>query len=193
MQTLDDLRRDAEERLREAGSNRGAQMHTPVVVTADADARIMVLREFDAEGWLLRFHTDARAPKVAVIEAQPDVAVLFYDKQAGVQLRCRGRARIERDGPIADAAWSSSDNYARRCYLGAAPGEEADGPTSGLPEWIEGEKPTDAQLEPARAHFAVLLVEVDAIDCYHLAHGGHRRALVRRPGAEDGGGHWLTP
>ena len=60
---------------------------------------------------------------------------------------------------------------------------------SGLPDWAEGRKPTDGQLAPARENFAVLLVELEEIDCYHLAHDGHRRALIE-PG---GKGRWLTP
>ncbi|HCY02993.1 MAG TPA: flavin-binding protein, partial [Erythrobacter sp.] len=62
-------------------------MHSPVVATADADARVMVLRAFDADSWLLRFHTDVRSPKVAVIETDSRIGVLAYDRQAKIQLR----------------------------------------------------------------------------------------------------------
>lgn len=189
MQTLSQVRTDVVARLHAAARDRTSPMHTPVVATADADARIMVLREFDAERWMLRFHTDARAPKVSTIDDAAQVAVLFYDKSECVQLRCRGRARIERDTPLADAAWSSSDNYARRCYLGSAPGETVEGPSSGLPEWIEGKKPTDEQLAPVRSNFAVLLIEIEEVDWYRLAHDGHRRAIV----GPLGDGRWLTP
>ena len=186
---LEDVRRDVIGRLSQAAKDRKSPMHTPVLATSNADTRILVLRAFDEESWTLRFHTDARSPKVAVIERDPAVSVLFYDREEKVQIRCRGIARIERNSEVADAAWQQSDNYARRCYLGRSPSEVADEPTSGLPEWVEGEKPTDEQLAPARENFAVLLVEIEAADWYELSHDGHRRALVK-PGGEA---HWLTP
>ncbi|MDG6078609.1 flavin-binding protein [Erythrobacter litoralis] len=163
-------------------------MHTPVLATADADVRVLVLRGFDADSWTLRFHTDSRSPKVDAIAADPRVGVLAYDAEAKVQLRLRGTGRVERDTELADSAWSESTEFARRCYLGAAPGETRDGPNSGLPNWAEGEQPTEEQLAPVRANFAVLLVKVEEIDWYWLSNDGHRRALVRRDG-----GRWLTP
>ena len=186
---LENVRRDVIQRLAQAAKDRKSSMHTPVLATSDADTRILVLRAFDEESWTLRFHTDARSPKVAVIERDPAVGVLFYDREEKVQIRCRGTARIERNGELTDAAWQQSDNYARRCYLGRSPSEVADQPTSGLPEWIEGEKPTDEQLAPARENFAVLLVEIEEADWYELSHDGHRRALV----TPDGEANWLTP
>lgn len=186
--TLEAVKADIVRLLETACRDRNSPMHTPVVVTADADARIMVLREFDATAWTLRFHTDARAPKANIIEQKAPVGVLFYDKDEKLQIRCRGRARIERDTHLAQTAWEESDAYARRCYLGAPPGEERDKPSSGLPEWVEGIRPTEEQLEPARENFAVLLVKLDSIDWYHLSSDGHRRAVF-----ESGMGRWLTP
>ena len=186
--TLDQVRADIADRLCIAASRRKSPMHTPVVVTHDADARIMVLREFDSDEWTLRFHTDLRSPKVATIGEGAPLAVLFYDPDAKVQLRCRGRGRIEHDTPLADTAWTQSSNFARRCYLGAAPGEEREEPSSGLPDWAEGEEPSETDLVPARANFAVLIVEIEEADWYWLSHEGHRRALVSSDGAS-----WITP
>jgi len=182
---------DTRTRLQNAGTSRRSPMHTPVVATSDADLRVMVLRAFNAERMQLRFHTDARAPKAERIGEGATLGVLFYDKEAGVQIRCRGTGRVESAGAAADAAWAASSAFARRCYLGDAPGTLSPEPSSGLPEWAEGQQPTEEQLAPARANFAVLLVEIDEVDWYRLAHTGHRRALFRR---EDGWtGQWLTP
>ena len=186
--TLEAVEDDIVRLLKDAASNRKSPMHTPVVATGDADARIMVLREFDEEARTLRFHTDARAPKTEVIGDGAPVGVLLYDREEKVQLRCRGRARIETDTQIADEAWSASDTYARRCYLGDPPGCPSDEPTSGLPDWVEGERPTEEQLASVRDNFAVLIVELDTVDWYCLASDGHRRAIF-----EDGRGRWLTP
>lgn len=186
--TLDAVKDDIDRLLTDAADNRKSPMHTPVVATADADARIMVLRAFDPEARTLRFHTDARAPKTAVIASDAAVGVLFYDREKQVQLRCRGHARIETATPAAEDAWNHSDAYARRCYLGDPPGRPSERPTSGLPAWVEGERPTDKQLRPARDNFAVLFVELQTIDWYKLANDGHRRAIF-----ENGRGRWVTP
>ncbi len=185
-----DISRDVAARLEDGARNRRSPMHTPVVATADADARIMVLRHFDPASWTLRFHTDARSPKTGVIGAGAPVGVLLYDREAKIQLRCRGTGRIEQHGRVADAAWEDSTNFARRCYLGAGPGAESDTPTSGLPDWIEGKEPSEDQVAVAREHFAVLLVELAAVDWFFLSNDGHRRALLD---VTTGEGRWITP
>ena len=95
-------------------------------------------------------------------------------------------------GPIADAAWAASANFARRCYLGDGPGTASDGPTSGLPPEFEGVEPDDTQIIPARANFAVLLIEIAEIDWLYLAHTGHQRAQFSRVG-EEWTGRWVAP
>ena len=187
-QSFEAIARDIEERLLRAVRDRHSPMHTPVVVTADADARIMVLRDYHPATRTLRFHTDARSPKVATVGANAAMAVLFYDRAAKVQLRCRGTGRIEHHGPVADAAWAASTRFARRCYLGEGPGAEAEKPTTGLPRAFEGVEPGDEDLVPARPNFAVLLVELTSFDWFHLAHTGHRRAVL-----EQGRWRWVTP
>ncbi|WP_247710144.1 flavin-binding protein [Qipengyuania xiapuensis] len=188
IEDLSAVREDIVSRLGEAARSRRSAMHTPVVVTPDADARIMVLREFDAASWTLRFHTDVRSPKASVIGSGADMAVLFYDAEAKLQIRCRGRGHIESDTPLAEKAWADSTAFARRCYLGAGPGEERDEPSSGLPDWAEGAQPTEEDLVPARKNFGILLVRVETADWYCLSHKGHRRALIT-----PSDGQWLTP
>lgn len=190
---LDDVRTDLTNRLIRAARDRKSAMHTPAVITSDVDARTMVLREFDSQAWTLRFHTDTRAPKVAPIEADPRVAVLFYDKGAKIQIRVRGTAQVLRDAPVAESAWQAGSNFARRCYMGEGPGAASDIPTSGLPPELEGVEPSDEQLAPARDNFAVLLITLRELDWLYLAHTGHVRA--RFDAAPDGHwqGRWVAP
>lgn len=193
-ETLDDLRRDITQRLVHAAEDWRSAIHVPVVVTSDVDARAMVLREFDAQAWTMRFHTDIRAPKVRAIEADPRMAVLFYDKGSKIQIRARGVGKVLRDDPTTQAAWESSTNFARRCYLGEGPGAPSDAPTSGLPSEFEGHEPSDEQLIPARENFAVLLVELMELDWLYLAHTGHVRAQFSRPDPSSvWEGHWVSP
>lgn len=188
IETLEEVRKDAILRLSQAAADRRSAMHTPVVVTGDADARIMVLRAFDAEQWRLRFHTDSRAPKVAVLSHDPRIAVIAYDREENIQLRMRGRGWIEYGGTAVETAWEASTNFARRCYLGAGPGEPTPRATSGIPPQFEGIEPTADDLASARRNFAILLVDIEEIDWFCLAHSGHRRAILTR---DDG--RWVTP
>ncbi|MEO0590623.1 MAG: pyridoxamine 5'-phosphate oxidase family protein [Pseudomonadota bacterium] len=190
---LDEVRTDLTNRLIRAARDRKSPMHTPAVITSDVDARTMVLREFDSQAWTLRFHTDTRAPKVAPIEADPRIAVLFYDKGAKIQIRVRGTAEILRDAPVTDAAWDAGSNFARRCYMGEGPGAASQAPTSGLPPKLEGVEPSDEQLEPARANFAVLLVTLRELDWLYLAHTGHARARFDRDAQGAWQGRWVAP
>lgn len=190
LETIPEIRDNVANRLLEGATDRRSAMHTPVVATGDADARIMVLRAFDRVGWRLRFHTDARSPKVDVIAGGASVGVLFYDREAKLQIRCKGRGWIERDTPLAQSAWEESSNFARRCYLGLGPGEVSDHPTSGLPQQFEGVEPVDQELVPARQNFAILLVELESADWFSLAHTGHRRAQIDLASGE---GRWVSP
>lgn len=189
---LEDVRVDCINRLIRAANDRKSPMHTPVIVSGDVDARVMVLRAFDSQQWTLRLHTDARSPKAQVIAADPRMAVLFYDKGAKIQIRARGEGRILTTGPQVDAAWAASTNFARRCYLGDGPGTAADAPTSGLPAEFEGVEPDDEQLVPARENFALLMITLTAFDWLYLAHTGHVRAQFVRAG-DEWQGRWVSP
>jgi len=192
---LHDVLLDVSSRLSAAACDRKSPMHTPVIGTADGDLRIMVLRACDPHLAALRLHTDARSPKVALIEQRPEIAMLAYDPAAKVQIRARGQGRIEREGPVADAAWTAATAFARRCYLtSAGPGSEADQPLSGLPPELEGIRPTEEQLLAARANFAVLLITLTDLDWLYLAHNGHRRAKFSRGDAgQPWQGTWVVP
>ncbi len=192
--TLDSCLADCRDRLIRAPRDRKSPLHTPVIVTADVDARVMVLRAFDAAAWRLRLHTDTRAPKAGVVDADPRVAVLFYDKGAKIQIRARGAGEIVRHGDEVEAAWAASTRFARRCYLGEGPGASSDLPTSGLPPEFEGVEPDDEQLVPARENFALLRITLTSLDWLYLAHTGHVRAQFTRE-REDAAweGRWVSP
>ena len=192
---LDQVLADAAAHLTRAAQSRKSPMHVPVVGTADGDLRMMVLRACDPDLGLLRFHTDARSPKAALVGEQGLASVLAFDPAAKVQLRLRGPARIETAGPVADAAWAASTAFARRCYLAVkAPGSPAAGPGSGLPPEVEGICPDEDQLLPARENFAVLLIAPTSLDWLYLAHDGHRRAQFTRPApGQNWQGTWVIP
>ncbi len=192
-ETLEDVHKDLTHRLVRAAKDRRSPMHVPAVITSDVDARGMVLREFNSQSWALRFHTDTRAPKVAAIAADPRMAVLFYDEASKTQIRVKGEGRVLTDDPMTREAWDKGTNFARRCYLGDAPGAPSDEPTSGLPAEFEGHEPTDEQLVPARGNFAILMVDLLELDWLYLAHTGHIRAQFTRDKRGEWQGRWVSP
>lgn len=180
-------------------SKRTSPAHTPVVGSIDASGiaqlRVMVLREASRNLRRLRFHTDSRSAKMVDFAKNERVSILMYDATEKLQLRLFGTARLETIGPEVDAAWTESTPFARRCYLAeSAPGLSANGPTSGLPSWIEGKQPTEDQLNGARTNFAILWCEVTELEWLYLANSGHRRARWKWDDAmQNWSGRWLIP
>lgn len=193
--TLDSVLADAVDRLATAAKDRRHPMHTPVVGTADGDMRIMVLREATPDLATLRFHTDLRSPKCALIGNGAAVSVLAYDPDARIQLRMRGEGRIESDGPVADAAWQRATASSRRCYLAeTGPSGVLEAAGSAIPDHLLHRAPTIDETFPGRANFAVLLVEVRSLDWLHLTHeGGTRARFTRATAAEPWQQTWLAP
>jgi pyridoxine/pyridoxamine 5'-phosphate oxidase len=186
--------------LVEAGvSNRHCPAHMPAVSTVDESGaphlRIMVLREASRGTRTLRFHTDARSMKLEQIRSNAATSVLIYDPAAKVQIRLSGQSSLNVEGDVTDTAWASSTPFARRCYMAeAAPGTPIAKPSSGLPEWIQGKQPEEAQLLDYRSNFAALFVEISSIEWLYLANAGHRRARWQFNAAQDSwSGSWLIP
>lgn len=177
-ETFEQVLDDACTMLAKGPVDRSIAAHTPVVGTSDGDLRVMVLRHFDRERMTLRFHTDLRAPKCVAIADDPRVHVLIYDRDRKVQLRLSGSGEVTGTGADVDEAWGASTPFARRCYMGEAPGAPSPTPTSGLPSEVEGIAPSDDQLRDARRNFAILTIGVDEIDWFFLDHHGHRRAII---------------
>ncbi len=196
--TLDDVLAEIISGLETGANARKSPFHTPVIASLNADhrpeQRVMVLREFDSVQWTLRFHTDARSPKVAQMHGGA-ASALFYDASEKVQIRVSGTAEVHGEGPMAEAAWQESTTFARRCYMAeTAPSSHSDAATSGLPDWIEGLQPTEEQIAPGRENFAVLLIKIEALDWLYLANSGHRRAqFTIKAGEGATASNWLVP
>lgn len=160
--------------LTEAVCDRNAPFHTPAVSTNGGDGgpqvRTVVLRGFDAETRLLRFHTDIRSRKIVEIGRDERVAMLFQDPRAKVQLRVSGRARIHRADRIADDAWAGTRPAGRQCY------RVTEGPGTVLPA-PDGFAFADAGSDGdgGRDVFCVVAVGIETLDWYYLSHLGHRR------------------
>jgi len=180
-------------------TDRKHRLHTLNVANASPDGgvsqRIMVLREADSAKRLLRFHTDVRAAKCGMIGDKSPVSILGYDFPGKTQLRMNGSGWIDGDSAMADAAWEAAIPFSRRCYLAdPAPGSITPHPISGLPSDLEGVEPTLERSEEGRKNFALLWVEITAIEWLYLAHTGHRRATFQHePATDKWTGRWMVP
>ena len=171
--------------LQRATHDRHHEWRTPLLASVDADnlpqARTVVLRRADDKLCALQIYTDSRSPKVAELEAKPEVALVFWSKRLGWQLRVRAVASVQRSGPEVDAVWAKvSQSAAAGDYLSArAPGD------------VRVEADTASAVEPSLQslhHLAIITARVQAIDWLELARTGHRRATFSSDTWE-----WLVP
>ena len=186
---LDAVRTEAFRLLSRGVTDRRSPFHTPVVATIGTDglpqARTVVLRGFDPEARVLRFHTDRRAGKVAELRQSPAVSLLFYDARAKIQVRVVGSAQVHHGDAVAEAAWAKTRSFSRLCYRQAtAPGVIIDDPATGLGE------PSDDGL----VRFTVVRVAMTALDWLYLSVQGHRRArFVWSPDGIGPDASWMAP
>ena len=151
---------------------------TPVLATCNgdaADARIVVLRDVDAQGRTLLFFTDARSAKARQVAAHPAGMLVMWSPSLGWQLRLRVALTLETEGLRVASRWARLKlTPAAQDYLSPL----APGSTLGSPEPVRD----------SRGHFGVLAARVQSIDWLELHAQGHRRALF-----DAAGSRWISP
>ncbi|MGF1660150.1 MAG: pyridoxamine 5'-phosphate oxidase family protein [Rubrimonas sp.] len=179
--------------LARGAADRRSGFHTVQLATLSPygpRVRTVVLRGAEAAARRLRVHSDARAAKIAEIDADPRVELCAYDAKAKVQLRLRGLARVHRADALADAAWTASGDGARVCYRAAiAPGAVIAAPALADPS-PEARAPADR--DAGRDAFTAVAIDVSRLEWLWLGAGGHRRAVFAWRGA-DWDARWLAP
>ena len=140
-----------------------------------ADARCVVLREWDAATHTLVIFTDARSPKVTQMAAQPMGVLVLWSDALGWQLRLRVRLETQTSGLMVSSRWARMKmTPAAHDYLSPLP------PGSPLDRALPQRE--------SREHFAVLTAEVLAMDWLELHEDGQRRAQFDSQGAR-----WVAP
>ena len=184
--------------LTRAPHDKHHEWRTPVLATVDgdaADARTVVLREVDAQAATLLFFSDARAGKLAQLQATPLGTLVLWSRRLSWQLRLRVALSADTEGPDVAARWAQVRlTPAAQDYLSPlAPGApiaatEADDDPAATAAPAGSLSP---DLQPAmsdRSHFALLRAHVLTTDWLELHRDGHRRARF-----DVGGGRWLVP
>jgi len=173
--------------LTRAQHDKHHEWRTPVLATVDgdaADARTVVLREVKAEDATLTIFSDARAGKLAQLQAHPVGTLVMWSRRLSWQLRLRVDLSAQTEGLAVASRWARLKlSPAAQDYLSPlAPGQTLDEhPDVEMP-------PIKAAPAVERGHFALLQARVLSADWLELHREGHRRARFDAEGAR-----WLTP
>ncbi|WP_193180292.1 pyridoxamine 5'-phosphate oxidase family protein [Nisaea sediminum] len=172
--------------LSDALTERDAACRYPVLATADAEgganARILILRAFDAECWRVTLHTDRRSAKVCEIGASKAASLVFYDHGAALQIRMRGTAAIIRDEKALANAW-------RDLPEGNKPNYRSAGPPGAFVESTDAAPARPGETD-GYENFAMIRLAPDSVDVLQLSPQGNRRY---RFDPVTGQGSWLVP
>ncbi|MDC1187808.1 pyridoxamine 5'-phosphate oxidase family protein, partial [Gammaproteobacteria bacterium] len=109
----------AESILDNAVDNAKTLFHTLVLSSHDEDkivSRVVVLREFNPKERYLRFHTDARAPKIKHFQKNSNASILGYDPALKIQIKLQGYVEVHLDNDVTKASWSESTTRSKKCY-----------------------------------------------------------------------------
>jgi hypothetical protein len=176
--------------------DRNHPFHLPVFGTICGNKpqlRVVVLRRFWRRPPSLAFHTHLGSPKINQIRVNPNVYWLFYHTEEKFQVRIRGKAQIHTNDELHEEQWLATELFSRRCYIGKAPSQISEKPTSGLPEELTDRNPTPEESEAGKANFAVISSTIEEIDCLEMNVRGHRRSLFVWNEMGELKTKWLTP
>jgi pyridoxamine 5'-phosphate oxidase len=178
LQTLPEIEAAVWHELAAAVTHKAHPWRVAVLATVDgegADARSVVLREWDADTRTLLVFTDSRSPKAQQALAHPQATLVLWSQPLGWQLRLRVLLELETSGLRLSSRWARLKlSPAAQDYLSPLPPGAVLGSASPPRE--------------SREHFAMLAARVQWVDWLELHAGGHRRARFTASGAE-----WLTP
>ena len=161
--------------------------HTPVVSSYDGkiiSSRVRVLREFNLEKRIIRFHTDQRATKISELSSNSSATVIGYDPSLKIQIKLQGKVTTHHDDEVAKEAWNESTSRSKKCY-------SVKGGSSKMIDDPSDYDIKEFNIEDGYKNFAVLIFNFDTLEFLFLKSTGHRRAIHRW---EDGlKSSWLVP
>ena len=179
--------RTAELILDDAVENAKTLFHTLVLSSHDEDkivSRVVVLREFNSKERYLRFHTDARAPKIKHFKKNSNASLLGYDPALKIQLKLQGSVDVHFNDDLTKLSWNESTTRSKKCY-------SVEGGSS-----LKIENPSeydlkDGNIEDGYLNFAVLKFKYTSLEFLYLKSSGHRRAI--HSWNEGLVSNWLVP
>lgn len=177
----------AESILDNAVDNAKTLFHTLILSSLDEGkiaSRVVVLREFNSKERYLRFHTDARAPKIKHFQKNSNASILGYDPALKIQLKLQGNVEVHLKDDVTIASWNESTTRSKKCY-------SVEGGSS-----LEINNPAeydikDVNIEDGYLNFAVIKFTYTSLEFLYLKSSGHRRAL--HSWDDELVSNWLVP
>ena len=177
----------AESILDNAVDNAKTLFHTLILSSLDEGkiaSRVVVLREFNSKERYLRFHTDARAPKIKHFQKNSNASILGYDPALKIQLKLQGNVEVHIKDDVTIASWNESTTRSKKCY-------SVEGGSS-----LEIDNPAeydirDVNIEDGYLNFAVIKFTYTSLEFLYLKSSGHRRAL--HSWDDELVSNWLVP
>ena len=177
----------AESILDNAVDNAKTLFHTLTLSSHDEGkiaSRVVVLREFNSKERYLRFHTDARAPKIKHFQKNSNASILGYDPALKIQLKLQGNVNVHLKDDVAMASWNESTTRSKKCY-------SVEGGSS-----LKINNPAeydikDVNIEDGYLNFAVIKFTYTSLEFLYLKSSGHRRAL--HSWDDELVSNWLVP
>ena len=177
----------AESILDNAVDNAKTLFHTLILSSLDEGkiaSRVVVLREFNSKERYLRFHTDARAPKIKHFQKNSNASILGYDPALKIQLKLQGNVEVHLKDDVTIASWNESTTRSKKCY-------SVEGGSS-----LEIDNPaeydiSDVNIEDGYLNFAVIKFTYTSLEFLYLKSSGHRRAF--HSWDEELTSNWLVP
>lgn len=177
----------AESILDNAVDNAKTLFHTLILSSLDEGkiaSRVVVLREFNSKERYLRFHTDARAPKIKHFQKNSNASILGYDPALKIQLKLQGNVEVHLKDDVTIASWNESTTRSKKCY-------SVEGGSS-----LEINNPAeydikDINIEDGYLNFAVIKFTYTSLEFLYLKSSGHRRAV--HSWDEELTSNWLVP
>ena len=177
----------AESILDNAVDNAKTLFHTLILSSLDEGkiaSRVVVLREFNSKERYLRFHTDARAPKIKHFQKNSNASILGYDPALKIQLKLQGNVEVHLKDDVTISSWNESTTRSKKCY-------SVEGGSS-----LEIDNPaeydiSDVNIEDGYLNFAVIKFTYTSLEFLYLKSSGHRRAL--HSWDEELTSNWLVP
>ena len=185
--TLEETLQVADSILSDAVDNSKTLFHTLVVSSFDGSkisSRVMVLREFDINKRIMRFHTDYRAPKIKQFANKSIATVVGYDPNIKVQIKLHGKINVHQNNDISQKAWEACTNRSRKCY-------SVRGGSSKLIQNPNEYDIKEYDAEDGYKNFSVLIFSFDSLEFLYLKRSGHRRAI--HSWDDDLVSSWLVP
>ena len=177
----------AESILDNAVDNAKTLFHTLILSSLDEGkiaSRVVVLREFNSKERYLRFHTDARAPKIKHFQKNSNASILGYDPALKIQLKLQGNVEVHIKDDVTISSWNESTTRSKKCY-------SVEGGSS-----LEIDNPAeydirDVNIEDGYLNFAVIKFTYTSLEFLYLKSSGHRRAV--HSWDEELTSNWLVP